>query len=60
MLLVAGAEEPITADDADIRRVFGLLTKEVGPKAAVTLTARITGAPRNRVYSVTRGASDAG
>ena len=38
------------ADDTEALRVAGILAEELGPAAAARLAARITGAPRNRLY----------
>lgn len=54
VLLISGNEELNTIGDDELIRVFGLLIGQMSPKAAVTLTAKITGASRNRVYAVTR------
>ena len=55
VLVVAGADEEIGAEDEEILRVFELVAAEVSRKAAVTLTAKILGVSRNRVYGLTRG-----
>ena len=54
VLLISGKEGVISAEDNELIRVFTLLVKEMTPKTAVSLTAKITGTSRNRVYSVTR------
>jgi len=54
VILLAGAESERSAADEEVIRVFTALLKEVSPKTAVTLTAEITGAARNRVYALTR------
>ncbi len=54
VLLISGKEGVITAEDNELIRIFTLLVKEMAPKTAVSLTAKITGTSRNRVYSVTR------
>lgn len=54
VLLISGKEGVITAEDNELIRIFTLLVKEMTPKTAVSLTAKITGTSRNRVYSVTR------
>lgn len=54
VLLVSGKETLVSAEDNELIRVFTLLVKEMSSKAAVSLTAKITGTSRNRVYSVTR------
>ena len=54
VLLISGKEGVISAEDNELIRIFTLLVKEITPKTAVSLTAKITGTSRNRVYSVTR------
>lgn len=54
VLLVAGAAAAAPAEETEVRRVFALLERELDPKRAVDLTARITGLPRNAVYRLTR------
>lgn len=54
VLLISGKEGVISAEDNELIRIFTLLVKEMTPKTAVSLTAKITGTSRNRVYSVTR------
>ena len=54
VLLVSGKERVVSVEDNELIRIFALLVKEMTPKKAVTLTAKITGTSRNRVYSVTR------
>jgi len=54
VLLISGKEGVISAEDNELIRIFTLLVKEMAPKTAVSLTAKITGTSRNRVYSVTR------
>ena len=55
VLVVAGAGEEAGTGDEEILRVVELLQGEVSSKAAVTLTAKILGVSRNRVYGLTRG-----
>ena len=55
VLVVSGADEEAGTGDEEILRVFELVAAEVSRKAAVTLTARILGVSRNRVYRLTRG-----
>lgn len=54
VLLVGGKADEISAEDDELIRIFNLLVEEMSPKTAVSLTARITGASRNQVYSITR------
>ncbi len=58
VIVVGGAPEPESADDAEVRRIYTLLAAEPGldPRRAVALTARITSVPRNAVYRLTRTA----
>ena len=51
VLLVAGARAE-AADEAEVRRLLGLLLPELPLKKAVALTAEISGARRNRVYAL--------
>ena len=55
VVLVAGASDSLSSEDHEVARVFDLLAETLPAKEAVALTAKITGASRNRVYSVTRG-----
>ena len=54
VLVVAGGDEKIGSGDEEILRVFGLVSVEVSNRTAVTLTAKILGVSRNRVYRLTR------
>ena len=54
VLVIAGADEEAGPGDDEILRVFDLLAVEVTHRVAVTLTARILGIARNRVYRLTR------
>ncbi|MDE0003517.1 MAG: 16S rRNA (cytidine(1402)-2'-O)-methyltransferase [Rhodospirillaceae bacterium] len=54
VLVIAGAGEKVRAEDEEILRVFKLLAPEVSNRLAVTLTAKILGVSRNRVYRLTR------
>ena len=54
VLLVSGKTNTFSAEDNEIIRVFNLLVGEVSPKKAFSLAAKITGASRNQVYSITR------
>ena len=55
VLVISGAGETAGAGDDEILRVFELLAAEVSGRMGVTLTAKILGVPRNRVYRLTRG-----
>ena len=54
VLLVSGKAEAISTEDDELIRIFNILVEEMSPKTAVYLTAKITGASRNQVYSITR------
>ena len=54
VLVVAGGDEKIGAGDEEILRVFDLVSVEISNRTAVTLTAKILGVSRNRVYRLTR------
>jgi len=54
VLLVAGSAEILSVPAAEAVRIFTILSAEVSAKAAVTLTAEITGLSRNDVYRLTR------
>lgn len=54
VLVVAGAAEGDSADDAEVRRVFDTLRRELPPGRAAALTAELTGVPRNTVYRLTQ------
>ena len=53
-MLVAGSVEILSVPAAEAVRIFTILSTEVSAKAAVTLTAEITGLSRNDVYRLTR------
>lgn len=55
VLVIAGAGEKVPTGDEEILRVFNLVGAEVSSALAVTLTAKIFGISRNRVYGLTRG-----
>ena len=55
VVLVEGEADPLSSGDSEIARVFDLLVEVLPPNEAVALAAKITGASRNRVYSITRG-----
>jgi len=54
VIVVAGRDAEVDTDDAQTRRVYGLLAEALPPSDAVTLCARITGRSRNDVYALTR------
>ena len=54
VLVVAGGDEKIGAGDEEILRVFDLVSVEISNRTAVTLTEKILGVSRNRVYRLTR------
>lgn len=54
VIVVAGNDQEATVDEAEVQRVFGVLRRELPPGKAASLTAELTGLPRNRVYRLTR------
>lgn len=54
VIVVAGDPARGVPEDEEIRRVFALLSPELGAERAVATTAAITGASRNAVYRLTR------
>ena len=54
VLLVAGGPDVPSATAAEARRIFAILSNELSAKAAVAVTAEITGLGRNEVYRLTR------
>jgi 16S rRNA (cytidine1402-2'-O)-methyltransferase len=54
VLLVAGTVEIRSVPAAEAVRIFTILSAELSAKAAVALTAEITGLSRNDVYRLTR------
>ncbi|MCZ6475898.1 MAG: 16S rRNA (cytidine(1402)-2'-O)-methyltransferase [Gammaproteobacteria bacterium] len=54
VLLVAGSADVRSASTAEAQRIFAILSNELSAKAAVALTAKITGLSRNDVYQLTR------
>ena len=54
VLLVAGSPDVRSATTAEAQRIFAILSNELSAKAAVALTAAITGLGRNDVYRLTR------
>ena len=54
VLVVAGAEGAEAPDEQRARGIFELLSGELAPNKAVSMTAAITGMPRNAVYRLTR------
>jgi 16S rRNA (cytidine1402-2'-O)-methyltransferase len=53
VLIVAGAP-PAAPDEAEARRVYGLLAAELPPAQALKLAAAVTGVPRNALYRLMR------
>jgi 16S rRNA (cytidine1402-2'-O)-methyltransferase len=53
VIIVAGAPEQ-AHDDAEVLRIYAVLSGELEPKQAVTLTAQLTGRSRNDVYRLAR------
>src|SRR5690606_7686320 len=60
VIVIGGAPEREAASDAELRRVFDVLRRELPPGRAAALTAELTGAPRNRVYRLAQEAPDGG
>jgi 16S rRNA (cytidine1402-2'-O)-methyltransferase len=54
VLLVAGGPGVSSATAAEAQRIFAILSHELSAKAAVAVTAEITGLSRNEVYRLTR------
>ncbi|WP_428100902.1 16S rRNA (cytidine(1402)-2'-O)-methyltransferase [Candidatus Rariloculus sp.] len=54
VVVVAGAHVIHSPEEAEALRVFSLLCAVLPPDKAVSLSARITGLPRNAVYRLTR------
>lgn len=54
VVLVAGREPESDIDEAELRRVYALLSDDIPPDRAVSLTARIVGVPRNAAYRLLR------
>jgi 16S rRNA (cytidine1402-2'-O)-methyltransferase len=54
VLLVAGNSAERGTEDAEVIRIFGLLTPEIPAARAVALTAKICKRSRNEVYALTR------
>lgn len=55
VIVVSGAEHETSASDAEVRRVYGVLSAELPARQAVALTAAVTGVRRNAVYGLVRG-----
>jgi 16S rRNA (cytidine1402-2'-O)-methyltransferase len=55
VVLVAGADETATADDAEAERVLRVLLEELPLKQAAGLAARITGRKKNALYKLGLG-----
>jgi 16S rRNA (cytidine1402-2'-O)-methyltransferase len=54
VIVVAGADSEATIDDEQALRIYRFLAEELPPARAAALCARITGRPRNEIYSLTR------
>jgi 16S rRNA (cytidine1402-2'-O)-methyltransferase len=54
VVVVAGASAAAAADDAEIVRVYQLLSDDLPPARAVAICAKICGRSRNDVYALTR------
>ncbi len=54
VLLVAGGDDVCSVSATEAQRIFAILSNELSAKAAVALTAEITGLRRNDVYRLTR------
>jgi len=54
VIVVAGVSATLSAEDAELKRVYALLAAELPPARAVALTAQICGRSRNEVYALTR------
>jgi len=59
-IVVRGAARAAAAvDDAQLRRVMGILLKEMPPGRAAALAAQLTGAPRAAAYALATGSGGA-
>ena len=54
VLVVAGAGDEASPDEAEVVRVFEVLRRELPPGKAAALTAELTGVSRNVVYRLTQ------
>ena len=54
VIIVAGADQKYSAEEADAEKIFRILVQQVSASTAVELTASITGLSRNEVYRITR------
>ena len=54
VLLVAGGDDACSASATEAQRIFAILNNELSAKAAVALTAEITGLRRNDIYRLPR------
>lgn len=54
VLLVAGSSDVLSVTAAEALRIFAILSNELPAKAAVAMTAEITGLSRNDVYRLAR------
>lgn len=54
VIVLAGTSEQLGTDEARAKEIYRLLAAELPPGKAVSLTASITGLPRNAVYRLAR------
>ncbi len=54
VIAVAGRRDRSAPEDSEVRRIFSLLSEELPPDKAVSLSAEIAGISRNAVYRLTR------
>ncbi len=54
VIVVAGRSDGSAPKDSEVRRIFSLLSEELPPDKAVSLSAEIAGISRNAVYRLTR------
>ncbi len=60
VLVIAGSEANLAApEDAELQRVYRILSAEIPPKQALALTMKLTGARRKTVYAAVHGQQDA-
>jgi len=52
VIVVAGAGASRSVEDDETKRIYGILAAEVEPSVALALCVRITGRPRNEIYSL--------
>jgi 16S rRNA (cytidine1402-2'-O)-methyltransferase len=54
VIVVAGETRERVADDAEILRIYEILSKELPPGRAVALCSKLSGRSRNEIYALTR------